>query len=84
MLFHDTPCKIFWYFTSCSVECKFTNVFKHTSSCNRSPVKPASEEAVRTLILGVGAEETIEDIGWVFRSIEEGWTYVADQLERKD
>lgn len=47
-------------------------------------VGPASEEAVRTLILGIGAKETIKDIGWVFRSIEEGWTYVANQLEPKD
>ena len=48
------------------------------------PSREEAEEAVRTLILGIGAKETIEDIGWVFRSIEEGWTYVANQLEPKD
>lgn len=43
-------------------------------------VGPKSEKAVRTLLLGVGSEDGIESAGWVFRSVEEGWAYIASHF----
>ncbi|WP_240636807.1 hypothetical protein [Paenibacillus silvae] len=39
-----------------------------------------SEEAIRTLILGVYSDETIDDIDWVHRDLSSAWAYIEQKL----
>lgn len=43
-----------------------------------------SEEAIRTLILGVYSDQTIDDIDWVHRDLESAWTYIEHKLAEYD
>ena len=42
---------------------------------------PKSEEAVRTLCLGIDSAKTIEAIPGAFRDLESAWQYVEEQIE---
>ena len=46
-------------------------------------VGPHCREAVRTLIHGENSEKQIEDIGWMFDSLEAAWDYVDSLLNKK-
>ncbi len=46
-------------------------------------VGPHCREAVRTLIHGGKQRKQIEDIGWVFESLEAAWEYVDSLLNKK-
>ncbi|WP_193726845.1 hypothetical protein [Paenibacillus guangzhouensis] len=39
-----------------------------------------SEEAIRTLLLGIESIKYIEDIGWVFRNLNNAWNYIENKL----
>lgn len=40
-----------------------------------------SEEAVRTLILGINSTEGINEIGWVFKDVSSAWNYIETKLK---
>lgn len=39
-----------------------------------------SEEAIRTLIVGLESNKTINEIGWVFRDLNSAWEYIESTL----
>lgn len=39
-----------------------------------------SEEAIRTLIVGLESNKTIEEIGWVFKDLNSAWEYIESKL----
>ena len=43
-----------------------------------------SEEAIRTLILGVYSDQTTEDIDWVHRDLNSAWTCIEEKLKEYD
>ncbi|TYA14465.1 hypothetical protein FRY98_01905 [Paenibacillus faecis] len=43
-------------------------------------VSERCEEAIRTLLLGLYSPKGIEETGWVFRSLEDAWSYVEKKL----
>lgn len=43
-------------------------------------VGKSSEEAVRTLILGINSTQEISEIGWVFKDLEDAWNYIENQI----
>ncbi|MCP1135273.1 hypothetical protein NKT34_18390 [Paenibacillus polysaccharolyticus] len=43
-----------------------------------------SEEAIRTLILGVYSDQTTEDIDWVHRDLNSAWTFIEEKLTEYD
>ncbi|WP_413362968.1 hypothetical protein [Lysinibacillus sp. 3P01SB] len=43
-----------------------------------------SEEAIRTLIVGVRGSEGINEIGWVFREVSDAWNYIETKLKEYD
>lgn len=43
-----------------------------------------SEEAIRTLILGVYSDQTIDDIDWVHRDLSSAWAYIEQKLAAYD
>jgi hypothetical protein len=43
-------------------------------------VGPHSEEAVRTLCLGLESKESIEAMGFVFRDLASAWAYVDSRI----
>lgn len=45
-------------------------------------VGPGCREAVRTLIHGENSDKQIEDIGWVFESLEAAWCHVDGLLNQ--
>ncbi|MDQ0059988.1 hypothetical protein [Paenibacillus harenae] len=40
----------------------------------------SSEEAVRTLLLGIDSKKTIKEIGWVFKDLKDAWTYIENKM----
>ncbi|WP_159888716.1 hypothetical protein [Paenibacillus puerhi] len=40
-----------------------------------------SEEAIRTLLLGLESKKTIEEIGWVFKDLKSAWQYIEIKLK---
>lgn len=40
-----------------------------------------SEEAIRTLILGIVSTEGIDEIGWVFKDLSSAWEYIETKLK---
>ncbi|MEK5476302.1 hypothetical protein NYE70_05055 [Paenibacillus sp. FSL R5-0407] len=43
-----------------------------------------SEEAVRTLIVGINSNKALNEIGWVFRDLSSAWEYVESKLKEYD
>lgn len=40
-----------------------------------------SEEAIRTLILGIVSTEGIDEYGWVFKDLSSAWEYIETKLK---
>lgn len=40
-----------------------------------------SEEAIRTLILGIQSTQGIHEIGWVFKEVSSAWGYIETKLK---
>lgn len=43
-----------------------------------------SEEAIRTLIVGINSNKALNEIGWVFRDLSSAWEYVEAKLKEYD
>ncbi|MFB8372833.1 hypothetical protein [Paenibacillus taichungensis] len=43
-----------------------------------------SKEAIRTLILGVYSDQTIEDIDWVHQDLNSAWAFIENKLAEYD
>lgn len=43
-----------------------------------------SEEAVRTLIVGINSTKALNEIGWVFRDLSSAWEFVEAKLKEYD
>lgn len=40
-----------------------------------------SEEAIRTLFVGLESNKTIEEIGWAFKDLNRAWEYIESKLK---
>lgn len=45
-------------------------------------VGPECQEAIRTLIHGIDSEKSIDEIDWMFDTLDRGWNYVDSLLTR--
>lgn len=43
-----------------------------------------SEEAIRTLIVGINSTKALNEIGWVFRDLSSAWEFVEAKLKEYD
>ncbi len=43
-----------------------------------------SEEAIRTLLVGIKSTKGLNEIGWVFKEISDAWNYIETKLKEYD